>query len=256
MHAYGLGEFLEQRPLLRDWTWAWSKPDVIIIHGASCIEEAQRFKPRQVKIVPYGVDIPRAARQPREDTRIRVLYVGMHSESKGIFDLLATAHELRDLNIEFRLAGTYKYEGTQPRFESRLRELRLQDIVKPLGQRVEQDLWAEYAKADIFFFPTYYESETFGVVVIEAMANGLPVVASDWQGPKDIVVDGKTGYLCPVRDIQAYASAIRKLASNAELRNGMGAEAEKLYRERYTLDSFVKGMRDVFGTQERNGRNN
>ncbi len=253
LHAHGLGSFLESRPWLRNWTWAWSKPDVVMIHGESCADDARKFQPGRIAIAPYGVDVPRAHRQRPPEKKIRVLYVGMHAESKGIFDLLETASLLRDLDIEFRTVGSFKYPETQPRFEEQVRRLGLEGVVDRRGQRIGDQLWQEYADADIFFFPTFYESESFGVVTVEAMAHALPVVASNWPGPSDIVEHETTGFLCETRNVHEYSMAIRKLAENPDLRFKMGAAGERLYRDKYTLGSFVARMQSVFGTDDLRG---
>jgi len=73
-----------------------------------------------------------------------------------------------------------------------------------------------YASSDVYFFPS--DTETFGNVVIEAMASGLPGVAADGGGPKSFMVDGTNGFLCPPNDVFAYFERIQELLANPKLR--------------------------------------
>lgn len=245
-HAHGIGKFLDDRRWFSRWLWAWRRPDYVVVLGDSCVEDARRLSPKNLAVVPYGVDLVAAQRKRPPSEKIVVLYVGMLAAEKGIFQLLETADRLRDLNIEFRLVGTYKHSETQPSFEARRTALHLEHSVIVVGRRSGDELWQEYADADIFFFPTHFETETFGVVTIEAMAHKLPVVASKWRGPKDIVVDQVTGILCPPRDPSAFADGIRRLAIDNDLRTQMGNAGYALCRAKYSLSSFLSGMEDVF----------
>ncbi|TWT96474.1 glycosyltransferase family 4 protein [Neorhodopirellula pilleata] len=245
-HAHGLGKFLADRKWLSMCSWAWRKPDSAVVLGLSCVDDANLFMPQSLSIVPYGIDLVAGVRRRPHSTKTVVLYVGMLAEEKGIFDLLDTANHLRDQNIEFRLVGTYKHSETQPNFEARRAELGLEDSVITVGRRSGDELWQEYADADIFFFPTHFETETFGVVILEAMAHRLPVVASRWRGPKDIVQDGVTGFLSPPYDPQSFSDSIRRLSNDRELRSRMGSAGHALCREKYTLENYLLSMEKVF----------
>lgn len=245
-HAHGIGKFLAERKWLLQLSWAWRRPDFAVVLGDSCVEDAQLLSPKNLAVVPYGIELVAAQRKRSHSEKIVVLYVGMLAAEKGVFDLLETADQLRDLNIEFRLIGTYKHSETQPRFEARRAELHLEDRVITVGRRSGDELWQEYADADIFFFPTHFETETFGVVTLEAMAHRLPVVASRWRGPKDIVIDGETGILCPPNNPYAFAEGIRRLANDCDLRTQMGCAGREVCRTRYSLGNFLSAMEVIF----------
>jgi glycosyltransferase involved in cell wall biosynthesis len=144
------------------------------------------------------------------------------------------------------LVGTYKYSDTQVRFEASRSHKQLDEAVLTVGMRSGAELWQEYADADIFFFPTFYEAETFGVVALEAMAHRLPVVASSWRGPGDIVRDGETGILCKPHDILSYAKAIRRLMEDGELRNRMGCNGQIVCNKEYSLSQYLSSMEKIF----------
>ncbi|KAH7035899.1 uncharacterized protein B0I36DRAFT_319320 [Microdochium trichocladiopsis] len=85
------------------------------------------------------------------------------------------------------------------------------------GFKVGEDLMAHYASADIFLHCSV--TETFGLVVLEAMASGVPVIARDEGGPSDIIDHGRTGFLSPPEDLADFVGKVQLLATNAELRS-------------------------------------
>ncbi len=102
-------------------------------------------------------------------------------------------------------------------------ELGLAEVVTFLGKRAQETLPDYYVAADVVVMPSLYES--FGMVALEAMACGTPVVASQVGGLAYLVREGETGYLVPDRDPVELADRLSRLLSNAQLRAQMGAQA-------------------------------
>lgn len=248
-HAYGLGGFLQDRSRMKWLRRPFMKPDAAIVLGRLCRKDAEVINARQTVIIPYGIDIPvRQHAAERSDGFKRILFVGLHNESKGILDLLDTAHVLKSTGANFQIhtVGPWKDNHIQQTFEAKRHELGLGELVICHGELSGDQLWAEYAQADLFFFPTFYEYETFGVVVLEAMAHGIPVVASNWRGPGDVVENGVTGFLCPVHDIHAYADAIIKIVNDPVLADSMGGAGRELYETRYSRTQFINSIEQLF----------
>lgn len=248
-HAYGLGDFLLKHTRFRWLRRPFMNPDVAIILGELCRKDAEVVEAIKIKAIPYGVDV-RVLQHADEkhDDRKRILFVGLHIESKGILDLLDTAQALKLAGTDFRIhtVGPWKNDQIRKTFESKRRKLGLDDLVISRGELSGDALWTEYLEADLFFFPTFFEFETFGLVVLEAMAYGLPVVASDWRGPGDVVEHGTTGFVCPVHNAQAYADAIEKILCDRELGEAMGNAGRKRYEERYSKTHFIHSVEAVF----------
>ena len=101
--------------------------------------------------------------------------------------------------------------------------------------RVEQ---RDPADADIFAFPSFHES--FPLSILEALAAGLPIAATDVGGVADAVTEGDGGYLVPPRDAGAMQSALRRLISDPPLRARMGAWNRRRYEESFTVTAFGK----------------
>jgi glycosyltransferase involved in cell wall biosynthesis len=175
-----------------------------------------------------GVDVSRFSRRRREPGdpgRVDVLYAGRLTREKGT-DLLAAAflaaHE-RDPRLHLTIAGGGPEEQT-------LRE-RLGEKLTCLGWLEGDALATAYASADLFLFCS--QTDTFGQVLLEAQASGLPVVAVDAGGPAELIADGRTGLLCPP-DPDALGSALAGLAASRAARErlargGAAAAAERTW---------------------------
>jgi glycosyltransferase involved in cell wall biosynthesis/predicted metal-dependent phosphoesterase TrpH len=167
---------------------------------------------------------------------IKALYVGRLTKEKGV-DLLADAfiraHE-NDPRLHLLLAGGGPEEGM-------LRE-RLGDRSTFLGWLDGDDLPRAYASADIFLFCS--RTDTFGQVLVEAGASGLPCVAVDEGGPSSIVADGETGRLCEP-DAGMLAAAIRQLADSPAWRAKLGRQGLAAARAR-TWDAAMAQLADGY----------
>jgi glycosyltransferase involved in cell wall biosynthesis len=152
-----------------------------------------------------------ARREPgRFENRINVLYAGRLTKEKGA-DLLADAFleaRARDRRLHLVLAGGGPEEAALRR--------RLGADATFLGWLEGDALATAYASADLFLFCS--RTDTFGQVILEAQASGLPVVAVAEGGPAELIADGRSGLLCPP-DAPALAGAVRGLASSRAARN-------------------------------------
>lgn len=92
-----------------------------------------------------------------------------------------------------------------------------------LGYLSGEEIARSYASSDIFVFPS--ETETFGNVTLEAMASGLPAVCADAAGSNSLVLDGKTGFLAPPKDSEAFAAHVKRLILDEDLRNRLSKAA-------------------------------
>jgi len=191
-----------------------------------------------------GVDTQRFDPARRESGRLpgelSVLYAGRISKEKNIdlADAFALAHE-RDPRLHLVLAGG---GPEQPRLKERLGER-----ASFLGWLEGPALAAAYASADAFCFPS--ETDTFGQVVLEAQASGLPVLAVDAGGPRELITDGVDGLLRPAR-AEAIADALLLLAGSAALRQRLGSAARRSVDQRTwtrALERLGTGYRAALG---------
>ena len=93
------------------------------------------------------------------------------------------------------------------------------------GMRTGEDLAAHYASGDVFLFPS--TTDTFGNVILESLASGVPCIVSDVGGPKDLIEPGVTGYVTKALDVEDFSEKTARLAGDAALREGMRTAARK-----------------------------
>ena len=169
--------------------------------------------------------------------KLSVLYAGRISKEKNIdllADAFALAHE-QDPRLHLVLAGG---GPEQPRLKERLG-----GRATFLGWLEGTALAAVYASADAFCFPS--ETDTFGQVVLEAQASGVPVLAVDTGGPRELITDGVDGLLRPA-SAQALADALLLLARSPQLRRRLGAAARRSVEQRTwerALERLAAGYR-------------
>ena len=221
------------------------------LHGRIAVSGAarhfiSRYFPGDYRIIPNGVDLDRFAdAEPFEELRdgtINILFVGRFEERKGLIHLLRAYHRLRKRHVDARLLII----GSGPRQREYRRFIGLRQIrdVEFLG-RVSDDAKARYfASADIFCAPATGQ-ESFGIVLLEAMAAGVPIVASDIHGYKNVVQRGVQGLLVEPRNHRALAAALYRLSSDADLRHRMGEEGRAKAPE-YSWDRVTEQIVDFY----------
>ncbi len=197
----------------------------------------------RVTTIPYFCPVKPLAEPPPQSQNPTVLFVGRIRENKGYGDFIR-ALGLLPKSISGMLVG-----DLTPRRAEAIRRLaagagcpnRLE--VRPWAAREEID--AIYRKASVFVFPSVW-AETLGIVGLEALACGVPVVASDVGGVREWLKDGATGLLVPPKDPQAIADAVlRILESNGRAR-GMGRAGIALIGERFSPDEHVQTLIDLY----------
>ncbi len=192
--------------------------------------------------------------------KFKILFVGRHIERKGICYLIEAAKYLPRDKFEIRIVGVgdlteklkeqAKAVDTLAPSELRCDEgpaARLAEGPAEIiftGKLSPEALTNEYKNANVFTLPAIVDSkgdtEGLGVVLIEAMELGLPVVASDVGGIPDVVVDGESGILVPEKDPQALANAYKRLESEPELVQQLLEGSRKRIRECFTWDGIIE----------------
>ena len=100
-----------------------------------------------------------------------------------------------------------------------------------------------YRQADVFCFPTYFQCEALPVVLLEATACRLPVVATRWRGIPSIVEEGQTGFLVETHNADAVADRLATLAADGELRVAMGQAGRRKFEQEYTISRHLELLR-------------
>ena len=211
-----------------------------------------------IDIIPCGTDVRRYGSIKRQEARAKlginpdakvVLYVGRFDYRKGIETLVRAVNlsQLRS-NIHLIIGG-----GSRPGQSDGIERDRIEGIINQLGMRDfttfpgrlgDQDLPYYYAAADVCVVPSHYEP--FGLVAIEAMASGTPVVASDVGGLQFTVVSKETGLLCPPQDEVSFAGAIDSILCNSEWRTLLGHNARKRVEKMFSWDGVAAQLGELY----------
>jgi len=221
------------------------------LHGRIAVSGAarhfiSRYFPGDYRIIPNGVDLDRFAdAEPFEELRdgtINILFVGRFEERKGLIHLLRAYHRLRKRHVDARLLVI----GSGPKTREYRRYVGLRQIrdVEFLGRVSDDDKARYFASADIFCAPATGQ-ESFGIVLLEAMAAGVPIVASDIHGYKNVVQRGVQGLLVEPRNHRALAAALYRLSNDHELRHRMG-DAGRGKAPEYSWDRVTEQIVDFY----------
>ena len=258
IHATGVSQLYPKlSPFIRFlFRRALFHPDAVIRIAATGPNDAELLAPKFNYVIPNGIDddagrfrsIVSRPTTGDANSPLRILFVGFLRESKGVLDLVEACGQLKQRGVPFRLAVMGQFQS--PEFETllkaRIEQLQLFNQIEFLGLLTGDAKWQAYAQADVLCFPTFYESETFPTVLLEAMSFGLPTVATRWRGTPEIVDDGVTGYLVEPRDCVAVADRLAELQSSPDLRLRLSTAARKKFIEQFTVEHFWKRMENAF----------
>ena len=208
------------------------------LHGNIAVSPAARRYvnntfPGDYEIIPNGIDFKHfstnVAPLPQyQDGKLNILFVGRLEKRKGLRYLLEAYSKLKweIPNIRLIVVGPGNPDKESYRI---LSSHNLQDV-DFVGKVSYDDLPRYYASADIFCSPAT-GAESFGIVLLEAMSAGKPVVASDIEGFRGVMTDGEHGLLVPKKDSDALADALGKLARDPELRSKLGGQGNRTAEE-------------------------
>ena len=170
--------------------------------------DAAPIAPANIHIIPYGA--PPAANDvsdTRVDRPLRVLFAGALTQRKGISYLLKAIESLKR-HAELTLLGT-KPQRSCPALDSALR------IHRWIPSLPHNEVLREMQRHDVLVFPSLFEG--FGLVIVEAMSQGLPVITTSHTAGPDIIESGRNGFLIPIRSSEILALRLEELASDCRL---------------------------------------
>jgi cysteine-rich repeat protein len=216
----------------------------------------------KMTVIAPGVDTSRFYPIPKDEAREAaglpkgertILFVGRLQPLKGVDTLIqaATRLRLRDISAEHPVnlvvvGGNPNGSGEDTatdRLQALTRDLCMDRMVVFLGQRDQDKLPYYYSAAEVVVMPSHYES--FGMVALEAMACGTPVVASQVGGLAYLVQDGITGFVVPDQDPEALADRLTRLLGDPDLRQRMGQQAAS-YARTFDWENVAVQIAEVY----------
>jgi glycosyltransferase involved in cell wall biosynthesis len=203
---------------------------------------------RPIAVIPYGVPLPPAEESapPESAGPPRILFVGRLVARKGVDRLLEALARLRTRPWRLEIVG---FGPERDPLERRAAELGIADRVAFLGRVTNADLVAAYRRAACFVLPATLDeradTEGLGVVLLEAMSYGVPVIATRRGGIVDVVADGETGLLVE-DDPAALADGIATLLEDPARGRALGRAGHARVRERFGWNSIVDRLEAVY----------
>ncbi len=226
-------------------TWYYNQLDTVYVPSRATGDEltAHGIQGDKIKLYPRGVDTDRFHHEHKngfwekrfglQRDRVKLLYVGRVSKEKNLEILVRAYTKIQKLRDDIQLIivgqGPYMREmqsdlsGTRAVFA---------------GVLTGQDLAQAYASSDIFVFPS--TTDTFGNVVLEAQASGLPVIVTDQGGPQENLIPEQTGLIVPALDARALEKAILTLADDPQRLLNMKIQARQYMLGRSTQEAFIR----------------
>jgi len=225
------------------------KADYILSTSNVMACETKKYTNKKISITPFGVDLKRFKKieVPKQSDVFTVGNVKTLSPKYGI-DVLIRAFKLvveRNPELNTRLViygqGPCRYE-----YEQLVKDLGLCNYTEFCGWIENEELPKVYSSMTVSVSVSVLDSESFGVVAVEAMACECPVVTSDVDGFTEVVDNGVTGFIVPRRDEVATANAIQKFIDNSELRQIMGKAGRERVERLYDWNKNVDTMIEIY----------
>lgn len=165
--------------------------------------------------------------------KIVFLFVARMMREKGIFEFIKAAEQVlaSHANVEFRIAGDFD-EKSEVVLKNLMQTFDNHTAIKYLGY--VKDIRVEISKSHVFVLPSYYR-EGLPRSSMECMAMGRPIITSDWVGCKETVIAGKNGYLVPIKDADALASAMIRFVQQPDIIPQMGKVSREIAEQRFDM---------------------
>lgn len=254
-HAGGLSEYYKKSNIFMKWFMnkAYESSKYSIILSEYNPNDGKVFNTKKQIIIPYGIrdsllDNHRYLNKIKNRSGNSILYVGLLCESKGLLILLDACKILKSLDLSFKIniVGEFESNSFKDLFFKYIYNYDLDNYVNIHGIKTGEEKFDIYAASDIFCFPTYFESETFGIVLLEAMQFKLPIVSSKWRGTQSLVNNGENGFLVTPKDPEQLSDKLYYLLTNVDHSNTMGNNGRQMYLQSYSSATFKKNIEKVF----------
>jgi len=233
---YLTGDVAMEEMMWKYIIWFYNQMDLVFVPSDSTAEELHQkgIDPRKIRLFPRGVDVERFHPAKRNGVLekcyqikegVKLLYVGRISKEKNLPLLAKVFKTLLSSHPELKLIVV----GDGP-YLTEMRRVLAGPACVFTGYLAGEELAQVYASCDLFVFPS--TTDTFGNVVLEAQASGLPVVVTDSGGPQENVINGETGVIVPGDDEEGLCNAINLLLADPDRLRKMGRAARNHVEQR------------------------
>lgn len=229
----------------------FKKSEIIVSASLDYIKHSQikniyKKYPEKFREVPFSVDTNEFKPLEMDRKENIVLFVGGLDKAhyfKGVDILIKATSEIKNLDWQLRIAGDGELKNN---LQALSQELSIENKVKFLGKLDKKGLIEHYQKAKVLVLPSINSNEAFGIVLIEAMACGTPVIASDLPGVRTVFENEKSGLLVEPKNIEDLKNKIELILQNEEKQKNMSQEAHRLALEKYAEEIINSKVLELF----------
>jgi glycosyltransferase involved in cell wall biosynthesis len=250
VHGGALPEnfFARSKLLTAFLRWTLELPDLVVVLAQCELASYRRFVPDQdVVALPNGIDCRPFASVPtvlsREDHPLRLIYIGRIAREKGLYETLQGVRLAHELGVDARIT-VVGGGAEEPRLRRYAHALGIGSRVTFAGPVFGEDKVGLLAGADLMLLPSY--SEGLPYALLEAMAAGVPVIATPVGAIPDVVADGIHGLLVPPRNGKAIAEALLVLAGDRERLSWMSRACRRRILAAYSIERLAAELRLVY----------
>jgi glycosyltransferase involved in cell wall biosynthesis len=237
-----------RHPLLKAWTRSLlSKADKVVGQSKNTLENVHKYYTSDLDSVriPLGIDPPPMVSEDKFDyefgeDEVRLITVGRLVPRKASIQLIRMMNVLKGTRAKLIIVGSGPEEKM---LKAEVRASKLEDQVLFTGFVSDEEKFWLLQRSDIYVSSSQHEG--FGLVFLEAMASGLPVVCYDHGGQTDFLQNDRNGYVVPLNDLEELRARCQQLIENSQLRKSIGQNNKDLVKEFY-IDNCAKLYEDLF----------
>jgi glycosyltransferase involved in cell wall biosynthesis len=221
--------------------------DLVIILNDTLKQDILPFIPiEKMIVIPNTLKDTKYIKNSYKSNEIKLLFCANLFPDKGIIEYIKCVIEVSKLN-RFKIKAIVIGDYQTVNFFNEIKTLvkPVEQIVSFKGLVVGDEKLRIFSNSDIFIFPTYYKLETFGLVNLEAMRAGLPVISTNHAAIPNIVIDNYTGFIVPPRDINKLIEKVIILIENEKLREKFGKNGRERFLKYYNTSILEKALKKI-----------
>lgn len=225
----------------------FNNAEACIVLGKVFEKDISSFYKKKIYVLPNCLLKTFPDKENKTDRFVNVLYLANLYESKGIFTLIRSIPKVlvKTKKVQFLIAGPWQDNSVKKRVLSYVKRNKIAKNVHFLGGIYGDQKEELFQKSDIFVFPSHYPFEAFGLVNLEAMQVGMPVITTNIGALPEMVLDEQTGFIIPPENPDILAEKINLLVNDPHLRRKLGNEGKARFSLMYSFDAYSSNVQEI-----------
>ncbi len=250
LHLHGTGIGKKQSKIYK-WAYSYMFKKGLLLLLSECLYEdvSQYIEKSRCRFIPNAVARPnRKYKGIREQSeKVTLLYMANYHPKKGLLTAVNVLDELvkEGYDVELVLAGAYTFYWSKSDMKYYLDQLddKVSNRINVFGPAYGNDKEKLFRKSDIFIYPSQHDA--FPLVLLEALSNGLPIIASNQGAIPSIVNHGECGAIITTDEVKDYSDYVKKLIADKRKREEMACKARECYEQNYSYEVFDKKFIEI-----------